>query len=231
MYALEPEPERKGRWGRLGVGLAIAGSLGAATVLAAEHLEPARRILPDILRMTVVEDAAPEKPPDLPPLPPEPPKPKPAPKAPQPSANAPKLKAKEPEPAPSADQVGLDPTSFGSGQGGPGFHTGSTQMGAPGGPPAVKPVIKPTLALPRPGNGLPGYTLSARTKKVEGLMVIEVQIDALGRVARARVRGGLEPELDEEARKAVERWRFEPATADGQAVASTQFLRIRFDLE
>jgi hypothetical protein len=69
MYALEPEPERRGRWGRLGAGLAIAGCLGAATVMAAEQLEPARRILPDILRMTVI-DEAPEKAPELPPLPP-----------------------------------------------------------------------------------------------------------------------------------------------------------------
>ena len=91
MYALEAEPERKGRYGRMGLGLAIALGLGAATVFGAQNLAPAQRFLPEILRMTVV-DAPPDKPPDLPPLPPEPPKPKAAPKAPQQASAAPKPK-------------------------------------------------------------------------------------------------------------------------------------------
>lgn len=231
MYALEPEPERRGRYGRMGVGLAIAGAAGVAVVFAAQHLEPAQRFLPEILRMTVVSEDVPQKPPDLPPLPPEPPKPKAEPKVAQQRPAAPQLKAPKQADQPAPEQIGLDPSSFGSGSGGPGFAAGSSQMGRVGTPVAApKPVIKPTLARAREGNPMPGYTYEARKARVEGLMVLEVHIDAQGRVTRARVRGGLDQALDDMARKAVERWRFEPATLDGQAIASTQFVRIRFDL-
>jgi protein TonB len=86
-------------------------------------------------------------------------------------------------------------------------------------------------ARPRASNKQPSYPEKARRLAIEGLLVVEAEIDELGRVKRATVRKPLEPTLDEEARKAVLDWSFDPATLAGKAVASTKLLRIRFQLE
>jgi TonB family protein len=62
-------------------------------------------------------------------------------------------------------------------------------------------------------------------------MVIEVDIDEKGRVTQADVRKPLEEELDRECLEAVRSARFEPATLGGNAVSSTRFLRLRFELQ
>jgi protein TonB len=112
-------------------------------------------------------------------------------------------------------------------------------MGAPGGGPMradpgeqeLKPAPKLVEARAYAGNQQPIYTDAARRKGLEGLMVIEVDIDEQGRVKRAIVRGKIDPEMDEAARRLVERWKFEPATLGGRPVARTTFLRFRFKLE
>ncbi len=250
MYALEPEPERKGRARRLGIGAAITVALGAALIFGAEHVEPARRLLPDVVKLSFVSDPEPPKtPPPPPPPPPELPKPKLKPKAePKPEALAqpkeappPPPPADQPQPTeqpPASESVGLDADSFGSGSGGAAFHQGTTVMGTPTGarpaPPPVaseNPFAKVVAARARKGNTAPEYSERARKKQIEGLVVIETEIDDKGRVVRAFVRDGLDPELDEAARRAVLSWAFEPAMRAGLAIASTQFLRIRFQLE
>lgn len=244
MHALEDEPDEKGRFKRMGIGAGAVVGLGVVLMLSAEHIAPLRRVRDSVIQMAVV--TTPEPPPELeplpppPPPPPEPPKPKPKQEKPEPAPPPPQQAQQTP--APDAEQVGLDNTSFGGGSGGPSFHVGTTQMGEPtgrplgGAAPAPTPAplgIPPKLVEARPakGNPQPQYSDAARKKNIEGLMIVEVSIDELGKVLFARVRAGLEPELDELARKAIERWKFEPASLAGQAVASTKFLRIRFDLQ
>jgi len=240
MNALEPEPEGKGRMGRLGMGLAIALTIGTGVVFAADQVTPARRALNEVVKIAIVDEPPPPKQDEPPPPPPmqPPPKPKPLPKAAKPQPQQPVSVAEPVKPTdnPPPEPVGLDADSFGSGSGGPAFAMGTTQMGNPGEAartvvPEPKPQPKVIEARPKAGNPSPPYTDRARRMAIEGLMVIEASVDARGRVTNAVVRGKLEPLLDESARKTVLGWKFEPATLEGRPIASTKWLRIRFELE
>jgi protein TonB len=114
-------------------------------------------------------------------------------------------------------------------------------MGTPGGfgragtqaPPTTEArVAGPKLieARGRPGNAIPAYSDRARRRNIQGLIVIEADIDEFGRVTRVVVRGKVDPELDAAALKAVKSWSFEPATLAGKPVASTKFLKFKFAL-
>ena len=104
--------------------------------------------------------------------------------------------------------------------------------------PATGPVVPVAAAPPKlvPAGVPPRvercrYSSRAQRLGLEGTMVIEVEIDEKGRVVEADVRKPLEEELDRECLEAVRTARFEPATLGGNAVASTRFLRLRFELE
>lgn len=242
MNALEPEPEQKGRTSRLLLGTFLALGIGGGVVFAADQVSPARRMLADVVKIAIVDQPPPPKPkqeeaPKPPPPTPPPTAPKVKPRnVPQPASTVPQpIKPNENAPEP----VGLDVDSFGAGSGGPAFAVGTTQMGTPGEaartvreveePEPPKPVL--VEARPSPQNKKPPYTERARRLAIQGLMVIETDIDASGKVTRAVVRGKLEPMLDEAARLAVLDWRFSPATLDGKPVPSTKWLRVRFELE
>jgi periplasmic protein TonB len=244
MHALEAEPEKEGRWKRMGVGAVIAVALGAGVIMAAKHVVPNSKLLQSVMKIAIVDYTPPKPRPrdEETPKPPEPLPAKPKPKeksaaaqkaAPQPTNQPPKPETGEPD-------IGLDADSFGSGSGGAAFHAGTSQMGAvSGGRPfssdagveTAKPAAKLVEARGRATNRQPAYPEKARKLAIEGLMVIEADIDDQGRVTRAAVRKPLEPTLDEEAQKTVLAWNFEPATLAGKPVASTKFLRIRFQLE
>ena len=55
--------------------------------------------------------------------------------------------------------------------------------------------------------------------------------DNMARETSWDLRKPLEGEIDSECLEAVRTARFEPATLGGNAVASTRFLRLRFELE
>jgi protein TonB len=73
----------------------------------------------------------------------------------------------------------------------------------------------------------PVYPQEAFIKKVEGTVVIEILIDAEGRVARARVVQSV-PLLDDAALESVGAWRFSPAIKGGRPVASLAHAPITF---
>jgi periplasmic protein TonB len=239
MNALEPEPERKGRFRRMAMGIGVVLGIGGGVVFAADQITPARKMLSEVVNVAVVDDTPPPKPPEAPKPPPPPTKPPPEVKSkvkPQPAQQAVENPTK-PTDNPPPEPVGLDADSFGSGSGGPAFAVGTSQMGVPGeaaraGSEPPKPK-KPKFveAAPLAGNPHPEYTTRARKLGIEGLMVVEADVDARGKVTRAVVRGKLDPTLDDEAQKTVLGWRFTPATLDGAPVASTKFLRLRFILQ
>jgi len=86
-------------------------------------------------------------------------------------------------------------------------------------------------AAPRAGNPAPEYPARARRRGWEGRVLLEVTVDAEGRVAGLRT---LESSgydlLDRAAAEAVRRWRFTPARRLGRQVADTVEVPVRFAL-
>lgn len=207
----------------------------------AQRFEPTRRLIQKVVQMTVVAELPKKE--NLPPPRTEPPPPPPK-RAPPPPKSAPKTAAPpkandNPEPASSEPVVGLDDGSFGSGDGAS-FQVGTTQMGDPvnvARPPASVPAPPPAAAPKLVPAGVPArvescrYNQRAQRLGLEGTMVIEVAIDEKGRVTKAELRKRLEEEVDRECLEAVRMARFDPATLGGDAVASTRFLRLRFELD
>jgi protein TonB len=232
MHLLEDEPEKEGRWRRFGGGAAIAALLAGGMVYGANHFEPTRRLIQKVVEMTVVDI-----PKDLPPPRTEPPPPPPKRETPKNTQKVAQPNAK-PKPADGEQTVGLDAESFGEGAGGPAFQVGNTQMGEPMGvavappkeapkPAAAKKVI-PVRVLT---STLPEYPRRARQLGIEGLVVVEVEVDENGKVTSVRLRQGLDEELDRISVEAVKKWMYDPALIDGQPIASTRLLRLRYALE
>jgi protein TonB len=73
----------------------------------------------------------------------------------------------------------------------------------------------------------PRYPQEAFVQKVEGVVLLEILIDAEGRVARARVVQSVRL-LDDAALAAVREWRFAPAVKAGRPVASLAYAPVSF---
>jgi protein TonB len=236
MYALEEEPEKKGRTARMLTGVGVSIGAAAGLLFVAQHLEPARNLLPAFVVMAVVEEPLEDLPPPPPPPPPPPDKEEPKPQA---KAEArpkdPTPQAPPDMPQPAGDSVGLDGTSFGGGEGGPSFRAGATTMGDPMAP--LQPVLPPAPPAPPPklvpargvgNNHMPAYSDRARRLGVQGVLLIEAEIDERGRIAHLKLLKGLEEKLDQLALATVRDWRYEPASLGGRAVTSRHVIRIRY---
>lgn len=80
-------------------------------------------------------------------------------------------------------------------------------------------------------NPRPAYPLQARRLGLEGLVVLRVQVSALGvpeQVALAQTSGT--PLLDEAAQKAVQGWKFVPARRGDTPIAHVVDVPVRFQL-
>ena len=90
------------------------------------------------------------------------------------------------------------------------------------GPPAtlVEIIYKPN----------PAYTEEARSLKLEGEVLLEVQFMANGQLHVNRVVRGLGHGLDETAIAAANKMRFKPASRNGQAMDSTAIVHVVFQL-
>jgi len=76
----------------------------------------------------------------------------------------------------------------------------------------------------------PEYSKKARKARYQGTVVLWLIVDRHGEPQRIRVQRSLGMGLDEEAVKAVQRWRFQPATKNGQPVAVMINVEINFRL-
>jgi protein TonB len=63
------------------------------------------------------------------------------------------------------------------------------------------------------------YPPEARAKKIEGKVVLDLLIDASGKVREAKLISGLGYGLDEAALNAISQFKFQPAEVDGKPVA------------
>ena len=94
----------------------------------------------------------------------------------------------------------------------------------------------------RPGNGVlmptvlnevkPSYTADAMRQKIQGVVMVEAVVMPDGGVGQVTVVRSLDPTfgLDQEAIKAVRRWRFRPGTRFGQPVPVLVEIELTFTL-
>jgi protein TonB len=73
----------------------------------------------------------------------------------------------------------------------------------------------------------PYYPSTAKATHLEGDVQVEVEVDPSGHVIGTQVLSGPLP-LQGAALDAIKRWKFEPATRDGQPVAGKTMVRLKF---
>lgn len=76
----------------------------------------------------------------------------------------------------------------------------------------------------------PLYSDEARNRKIEGVVTLDVVIDAAGRASVTRVVRGLGFGLDDNARLAVRHWQFAPARQHGVPIESIATIDVTFSL-
>jgi TonB family protein len=76
----------------------------------------------------------------------------------------------------------------------------------------------------------PDYDDKARKKKVQGVVSLSVIVTKEGRTADIKILKTLTPGLDQQAIKAVSRWKFEPVTQDGQLCPMRVNVQVQFHL-
>jgi len=103
------------------------------------------------------------------------------------------------------------------------IHAGTGRRG----PVQIPEEAVPPVALDRP---MPAYPDAARRSGVQAEVVARVVVDEDGSVSAVEILRG-HPDFDALVREALRRWRFRPATVDGQALAVYQIVRVPFRLE
>lgn len=77
----------------------------------------------------------------------------------------------------------------------------------------------------------PRYTEEARKARIQGVVLLETVIDAVGNVTQVRVLKGLPMGLTESAVETVGEWKYKPATRDGSPVAVYLNVVVNFSLQ
>ena len=84
---------------------------------------------------------------------------------------------------------------------------------------------------PRPRqNPEPDYDEDAKERRIEGVVTLQTVIGADGRLTNIEVVGGLTHGLEKNAVKAVQRWKFQPATLNGSPVPVLAAIEVNFHL-
>ncbi len=76
----------------------------------------------------------------------------------------------------------------------------------------------------------PRYTEEARAAKLEGVVLVSVEISTEGRAEQVKVVRSLGKGLDENAVEGVRQWRFKPALEDGKPVVKPATIEVGFRL-
>jgi TonB family protein len=76
----------------------------------------------------------------------------------------------------------------------------------------------------------PTYTQEARAARIEGAVVLRIEIDTEGVPQNIRVLRGLDPGLDQNAIDNVSKWRFRPGMKDGKPVTIVAQVQVNFRL-
>ncbi|MGB7759727.1 MAG: energy transducer TonB [Bryobacteraceae bacterium] len=150
-------------------------------------------------------------------------------------------------PAINVQQWGDPAGILGTMSGGPGTNggigTGTGGGDGPGHGPGAGPGNKGGVGGPdsEAGRGIftapvllvktePAYSEEARKGKVQGTVILIVEIDSNGRPRNIRIRQPLGFGLEERAVEAVSRWRFRPAYRNGKPVPCNAEVEVNFRL-
>jgi TonB family protein len=76
----------------------------------------------------------------------------------------------------------------------------------------------------------PEYTDEARRAKVQGTVILHIEVDTRGQAQNITVRQSLGLGLDERAIEAVRRWRFRPGYRDGKPWVTAAMVQVNFRL-
>jgi protein TonB len=76
----------------------------------------------------------------------------------------------------------------------------------------------------------PGYPEAARKARMEGVVILEAIITANGNVEDVKVLKSMNPLLDAAATRAVQQWKYRPATLNGRAVRVYLTVTVTFNL-
>lgn len=76
----------------------------------------------------------------------------------------------------------------------------------------------------------PNYTDNARQAKIEGQVVLSLEVTPQGRAKNIRVTKSLDNGLDQQAIAAIEKWRFAPGVKDGKPVRVVATIEVNFRL-
>ena len=77
----------------------------------------------------------------------------------------------------------------------------------------------------------PGYTEEARQARVQGVVILQAVISALGNVTNIKILKGLPQGLGNAAAKTVATWKFRPATLKGEPVPVYYNFTVNFSLQ
>ena len=115
---------------------------------------------------------------------------------------------------------------------------GSTALALPSGSSSLLPALRPGVY--RVGGGVsapiliykvePEYTGEARQAKLQGTVLLSVQIGPDGKASVAKVLHSLGLGLDERAMETVAKWRFTPGMKDGKPVTVEAQIEVNFRL-
>lgn len=77
----------------------------------------------------------------------------------------------------------------------------------------------------------PEYPEIARKSRIQGVVILEANVTRGGAVENLKVIRGLHPILDQAAMKAVQQWRYKPATLNGKPVNVHTTITVNFKLK
>jgi protein TonB len=117
---------------------------------------------------------------------------------------------------------------------GPGCCGGIGPSSGPGvgnGPPGIYPAGKMGTTIPQPiYSPEPSFSEEARKAKYQGTVVLVIVVGKDGRPYDIQIGQSLGMGLDQKAIEAVNRWRFRPATLNGEPVATKIAVQVDFHL-
>jgi periplasmic protein TonB len=98
--------------------------------------------------------------------------------------------------------------------------------------PTISPARFAARLLTSPDQLKPPYPPSKLLAEEEAVLKLRLTIDAHGRVVAVEPVGDADPVfLDAARRHLLAHWRYQPATEDGQPIASTMLITLRFELD